>query len=80
MTQLTAEQRQQRCDWVREMWVSEAGAPEWWACLHCVNALLHRGFKDRELIDAFKKPEVNPAVVDALFEEYIGRKLIGETP
>lgn len=80
MTELTAEQRQQRCDWVRKMWVSGAGTPEWQACLRCVSAPMKRGFRDNELISAFKKPEANPSVVDALFEEYISRKLIGEAP
>lgn len=80
MTQLTAEQRAERCVWAREMWEISADTPEWRACLRCVNALVKRGFQDNELIGAFRKPEANSVAVDALFEEYIGRKLIGETP
>lgn len=78
MTKLTAEQRQQRCDWAREMWEMSADTPEWRACLRCVSALVKRGLQDNEIISALKKPEANSAVVDALFEEYISRKLIGE--
>ena len=77
---LTDEQRQQRCEWAREMWEINADTPEWRACLRCVAALTDRGFQDNELIGAFRKPETNSAAVDALFEEYIGRKLIGEAP
>lgn len=77
MTQLTAEQRQQRCDWMREMWGMSAHTPEWRTCMHCVDALMKRGVQDI-IISAFRKPEANSAIVDALFEEYISRKLIGE--
>lgn len=82
MTQLTAEQRQQRCDWVREIWADAPSDSRWMSLLDAVGALLQKEGLDLEAEDflaLFTRPEDHLNLLDTLFEEYISRKLIGET-
>lgn len=75
---LTAEQSQ-RCDWAREMWKEPVISVVWPTVEDCVDSLIDQGLYDSgEIIQMFKAPEKHPAVLDALFEEWAGRKLLGE--
>ena len=83
MTQLTAEQRQQRCDWVREIWADAPSSSQWTGFLGAVAALLQKeklDLKAENFLALFYMPESHPDLLDALFDEYINRKLLGETP
>lgn len=78
---LTAEQRQQRCDWARAMWVAPSTDPAWRQLFDCIESLIDQGlYEPNQLIGMFQAPEERPAVLDALFEEYAVRKLLGEAP
>lgn len=83
MTQLTAEQRAKRCAWAIDMWEADQASPEWEGLLDTIHVLLERTDLDLsadEFIALFNQPEKYPNILDTLFEEYIGRKLIGEAP
>lgn len=83
MTDLTAKQRQQRCDWAREMWNASENSSEWGTTLAAVHTLLgeaESSYSGDNFIALFKSPEDHPDLLDALFEEYMRRKLIGEAP
>ena len=78
---LTAQQRQQRCDWARAMWAAPSTDPAWRQLFDCTVSLIDQGlYESGQFIKMFKAPEEHPVVLDALFEEYAKRKLLGEAP
>ena len=77
---LTAEQRQQRCDWARWVWELPGDSPVLHAVVYCVGAAHRQGFDAPLLISAFVYPQLYPEFIDAVFEEYAKRKLLGEAP
>lgn len=79
VTELTAEQRAERCAWAKKMWASDSGSKEWSEILVCVSSLLSQGRLGADLvIDMFNEPESLPQTLDVLFEEHLKRKLIGD--
>ncbi|PTT42983.1 hypothetical protein DBR23_02335 [Acidovorax sp. HMWF018] len=83
MTELTAEQRQQRCDWAREIWAGAPSDSRWTGLLGAVAALLQEEGLDLEAEDflaLFTRPEDHLNLLDTLFEEHARRKLLGEAP
>lgn len=79
MSELTAEQRQQRCDWAREAWKASTASVIWTAVEDCVDSLVGQGlYGISEFAEMFQAPEKHPSVLDALFEEWANRKLLGE--
>ena len=46
--------------------------------MHCV-AAARRYWTSTSVISGFKNPELHPEFIDAVFEEFLARKLIGET-
>lgn len=77
---LTAEQRQQRYGWAREMWDADYDSPEWRAVTDCIRTVRPRNGKWGLVLlsEAFKEPHRHNDFLDAVFEEYATRKLLGE--
>ena len=79
VTQLTDEQRTERCAWARKMWGAKTHSKEWSEVRQCVDSLVDQGLiAVTLLIEMFNNPERHPEVLDLLFEEYLNRKLIGD--
>lgn len=76
---LTAEQWAQRCDWAHRIWAIDVNHPEWVLTSRCITRARAQGHK-APLIAAFLHPEMYPEFINAVFHEYVCRKLIGETP
>lgn len=65
------------------MWGASEDSPEWGMALTAVHALRGKAessYGSDDFIALFKHPESHPDLLNTLFEEYIGRKLIGEAP
>lgn len=79
---LTEEQWAQRVAWAHKMWDADYYSREWQTVAHCIVTV--RSFDPKWAhvppSYAFKEPHQHNDFLDAVFEEYISRKLIGEAP
>lgn len=76
---LTDEQWAQRVAWVHKMWAADLVDPEWRLTSDCISRARRQNHY-APLTLAFTHPEMYPEFINAVFEEYISRKLIGEVP
>lgn len=76
---LTEEQWAQRVAWAYRVWAADIAEPEWRLTSDCIIRARAQGH-NTPLATAFAHPEMYPEFINAVFEEYISRKLLGEAP